>query len=100
MIIDDLYAVEWAYIPHFYYNFYVYQYSTSFTASQAIAAKLINGEAGIVDKYLTFLSSGCSNYAIPTLMKVGVDMTGDEPFDLAIVKMNQMMDEIETLIEE
>ena len=100
MIIDDLFAVEWAYIPHFYYNFYVYQYSTSFTASQAIAAKLINGEAGIVDKYLTFLSSGCSNYAIPTLMKVGVDMTGDEPFDLAIVKMNQIMDEIETLIEE
>ena len=52
-----------------------------------------------MDKYLTFLSSGCSNYAIPTLKKVGVDMTGDEPYDLTIVKMNQIMDEIETLID-
>ncbi len=98
MNIDDRFGVEWAYIPHFYYNFYVYQYSTSFTASQAIAAKFINGEPGIVDKYLTFLSSGCSKYAIPTLQNVGVDMTGDEPFDLTIDRMNYIMDEIEVLI--
>ena len=98
MKIDDLFGVEWAYIPHFYYNFYVYQYSTSFTASQAIAAKVINGEAGIVDKYLTFLSSGCSKYAITTLQNVGIDMTGDEPFDLTITRMNYIMDEIEVLV--
>jgi len=66
-IIDDLYAIEWAYIPHFYYNFYVFQYSTSFTAAQAIADKILQGESGIVDKYIRFLSSGCSEYAIPTL---------------------------------
>jgi len=99
MEIDDLFGVEWAYIPHFYYNFYVYQYSTSFTASQAIVAKFLDGEAGIVDKYLTFLSSGCSDYAIPTLQEVGIDMTSDEPFDLTIRKMNQVMDEIELIID-
>jgi len=99
MTIDDQYGVEWAYIPHFYYHFYVYQYSTSFTASQAIVAKILEGEAGIVDKYLTFLSSGCSDYAIPTLQKIGIDMTCDEPFDLTIKKMNQVMDEIEILID-
>ena len=99
MTIEDLYGVEWAYIPHFYYNFYVYQYSTSFTASQAIVSKILNNEPGIIDKYLHFLSSGCSEYAIPTLQKVGVDMTGDEPFDLTIKKMNQVMDEIEMIIQ-
>jgi oligoendopeptidase F len=100
MNVDDLYGVEWAYIPHFYYNFYVYQYSTSFTASQAIVAKILDNEPGIIDKYLTFLSSGCSDYAIPTLQKVGIDMTSDEPFDLTIKKMNQVMDEIELIINE
>lgn len=100
MTIDDLFGVEWAYIPHFYYNFYVYQYSTSFTASQAIVTKFLDGEPGIVDKYLTFLSSGCSDYAIPTLKKVGIDMTSDKPFDLTIKKMNQVMDEIELIIDE
>ena len=96
--INDLYGVEWAYIPHFYYNFYVFQYSTSFTAAQAIADKILQGESGIVDKYIRFLSSGCSEYAIPTLRKVGVDMTGNEPFDLTIKRMNMIMDEIEEII--
>jgi oligoendopeptidase F len=99
MEIEDLYGFEWAYIPHFYYNFYVYQYSTSFTASQAIVAKILDGEAGIVEKYLSFLSGGCSDYAIPTLQQLGIDMTSDEPFDLTIRKMNQVMDEIELIID-
>jgi len=99
MYIEDLYGVEWAYIPHFYYNFYVYQYSTSFTASQAIVMKILDNEPGIVKKYIKFLSSGCSQYPIPTLQEVGIDMTSDEPFDLTIKKMNQVMDEIEFIIE-
>jgi len=97
--IDDLYGLEWAYIPHFYYNFYVFQYSTSFTAAQAIADKILQGEEGINDKYMQFLSSGCSDYAIPTLLKVGVDMTNDVPFDLTLKRMNTVMNEIENLIE-
>jgi oligoendopeptidase F len=99
MYIDDLYGVEWAYIPHFYYNFYVYQYSTSFTASQAIVTKILDNEPGVIKKYIKFLSSGCSQYPIPTLQEVDIDMTSDEPFDLTIKKMNQVMDEIELIID-
>ncbi len=97
MKMDEKYAVEWAYIPHFYYNFYVFQYSTSFTASQVLAEKMLSGGAGMVEKYIAFLSSGNSEYAIPTLRKVGIDMTTDEPFNLAIKKMNRVMDEIEQI---
>jgi len=99
-VIDDLYAIEWAYIPHFYYNFYVFQYSTSFMASQALAEKMRKGGPEMVEKYIDFLSSGSSEYAIPTLKKVGIDMTTDEPFNLAIAKMNKVMDEIEKLLTE
>jgi oligoendopeptidase F len=97
-VIDDLYGIEWAYIPHFYYNFYVFQYSTSFMASQALAEKMLSGDPRMVKKYLDFLSSGSSEYAIPTLKKVGIDMTTDEPFNLAINKMNKIMDDIEKIL--
>ncbi len=96
--IDERYAAEWAVIPHFYYNFYVFQYSTSFVASQAISEKLLTEGAPMVDNYLKFLSSGCSEYAIPTLEKVGVNMNSIKPFDLTIEKMNKIMDEIEKLL--
>jgi len=97
--IKDLYGVEWAYIPHFYYNFYVFQYSTSFTAAQAIAAKILGGDTEAVGRYLDFLKSGGSDYPIPTLRKVGIDMTGSDPFNLTMRRANQVMDEIEGLIE-
>jgi oligoendopeptidase F len=97
MHIADLYGMEWAYIPHFYYNFYVYQYSTSFTAAQAIAEKILSGDRQIIPHYIQFLSSGRSDYAIPTLKKLGIDMTRDEPFLITIRKMNEIMDEIEVL---
>ena len=100
MTIDDLYAIEWAYIPHFYYNFYVFQYSTSFTASTMLAEKMLNGGEKEVQDYLDFLSSGNSEYAIPTLKKVGIDMTTDKPFEVTMAKMNQVMDEIEVLLEQ
>jgi len=100
MVIDDQYAIEWAYIPHFYYNFYVFQYSTSFMAAQALAEKMLTGKSGMVNKYLAFLSSGGTEYAIPTLKKVGIDMTSDEPFTLAMKKMNKIMDEMEKLLDE
>jgi oligoendopeptidase F len=96
--IDELYAVEWAYIPHFYYNFYVYQYSTSFTASTALAEKVLSGEPGAVEKYITFISAGGSDYPIEVLKKAGVDMTGPEPFDKTMVAMNRTMDEIEAIL--
>lgn len=96
--IDDLYTVEWAYIPHFYYDFYVYQYSTSFTASTALAEKVLAKEKGAVEKYLEFLSAGGSDYPIALLKKAGVDMTSAEPFDKTMAAMNRTMDEIETIL--
>ncbi len=97
--IDDAYTVEWAYIPHFYYNFYVYQYSTSFTASTALVEKILNNEKGMVDRYIEFLSSGGSDYPINLLKKAGVDMTTAEPFNKTIKVMNRTMDDIEEILE-
>jgi oligoendopeptidase F len=97
--IEDLYTVEWAYIPHFYYNFYVYQYATSFTASTALAEKVLSGEEGALEKYIEFISAGGSDYPINILEKAGVDMTGPEPFDKTITVMNRTMDEIEAILE-
>ncbi len=97
--IDDLYTVEWAYVPHFYYNFYVYQYATSFTASTALAEKVLGKEEGAVEKYIEFLSSGGSDYPIELLKKAGVDMTGAEPFNKTMTAMNRTMDEIESILE-
>ena len=97
--IDDLYTVEWAYIPHFYYNFYVYQYATSFTASTALAEKVLSEEEGALEKYIEFISAGGSDYPINILKKAGVDMTGSEPFDKTIGVMNRTIDEIEAILE-
>jgi len=98
-LIEDHVTVEWAYIPHFYYNFYVYQYATSFTASTALAEKVIDKEEGAVESLLTFLSSGGSKYPIDLLKEAGVDMTTSEPFDKTMAAMNRTMDEIEKILD-
>ncbi len=96
--IDDLYTVEWAYIPHFYYNFYVYQYSTSFTASTALSEKVLSKTPGAVEKYLKFISAGSSDYPIELLKGAGVDMTSSDPFDNTMKVMNRTMDRIEEIL--
>lgn len=96
--IDDLYTYEWAYIPHFYYNFYVYQYATSFTASTALAEKVLNKEKGAVEKYMQFISAGGSDYPIELLKNAGVDMTTAEPFTKTMQAMNRTMDQIEKIL--
>lgn len=96
--IDDLYAVEWAYIPHFYYNFYVYQYSTSFTAATALAEEVRDGDEGAARRYLRFVSAGGSDYPITVLKEAGVDMTTAEPFKRTMAAMNRTMDEIEAIL--
>jgi len=98
-IVPDYINLEWAYIPHFYYNYYVYQYATSFTASAALAEGILSKEDGALDKYLTFLSSGGSKYPIELLKDAGVDMTGPVPFDKTMKRMNWAMDEIEKILE-
>jgi oligoendopeptidase F len=98
-IVDDEIKAEWMYIPHFYYNFYVFQYATSFTASAALSERALSGDKTIINKYIDFLSSGGSDYPIPLLKKAGVDMTTSEPFDLTMVKMNRVMDEMEKILD-
>ncbi|MBM3776998.1 MAG: oligoendopeptidase F [Acidimicrobiia bacterium] len=91
-------AHEWSYIPHFYRDFYVFQYATSFAASVALADRVRRGEPGTVERYLAFISAGGSKYPIDLLRDAGVDMTTDEPIDLTFAKMAQVMDELEALI--
>jgi len=97
--VDDVVDIEWAFIPHFYNSFYVYQYSTSFVASQALAERVLKGGDKEREMYLNFISAGGSKYPIDILKDAGVDMTTSEPFDNAIKRMNELMDEIEKLME-
>ncbi len=94
-IVDPEIQCEWAYIPHFFYNFYVYQYATSFTASAAISERVLAGE-GAAD-YLNLLGAGGSDYPIELLKKVGVDMTKSEPLEATMARMNRIMDQIEQI---
>ena len=97
-VVDDYIANEWSYIPHFYRDFYVYQYATSFAASLALAEKAKAGDAQAKQRYLTFLSAGGSKYPIELLKDAGVDMTTDEPLDLTMKAMNRVMDEMDKLL--
>ena len=101
--VDDLLAIEWAYVPHFYYGFYVYQYATSMVASTSLARAVRDEVAagkGTArrDAYLKMLSSGSSKYAIDLLKEAGVDMTTSAPFEAAIAEMNATMDEMEKIL--
>jgi oligoendopeptidase F len=97
-IVDDYIAHEWSYIPHFYRDFYVFQYATSFTASEALAQKVKSGDAQAVKQYLAFLSAGGSTYPIELLKDAGVDMTTDEPLQLTLKQMNSVMDQMEAIL--
>ena len=97
-IVDDYIANEWSYIPHFYRDFYVFQYATSFTASMALSEKVIGGDPGATKRYLAFLSAGGSKYPIDLLKDAGVDMTTDEPLNLTIKAMNRVMDEMDAIL--
>ena len=98
-IVDDYITHEWAFIPHFYSSYYVFQYATSFTASSALSEKVLAGDPGATQRYLHFISSGKSKYPIELLKDAGVDMTTDEPLELTVKKMNRVMDEMEKLLD-
>jgi oligoendopeptidase F len=97
--VDDYIEMEWAFVHHFYRRFYVYQYSTSLTASVTLAEKVLGGEPGAMESYMEFLSSGGSDYPVELLRKAGVDMTTSEPFDKTMASMNKVMDEIERILD-
>jgi oligoendopeptidase F len=99
LAIDDLYTVEWAFIPHFYYNFYVYQYATSLAASSLLAEAVIQGRPGAVENYLNLLKAGGSDYPHELLKRAGVDMTTPEPYQAVFARMNAIMDQIEGILD-
>ena len=99
-IVDPEIQSEWSYIPHFYYNFYVFQYATAFTASCALSEEVLSGNEEVTKRYLQFLSAGGSDYAVNLLKTAGVDMTTSQPFDLTMKKMNRVMDEMEKILNE
>jgi len=99
MTIDDAYTVEWAYIPHFYYNFYVYQYATSLAASSLFARDVLDGRDGATERYLGVLKAGGSEYPYELLKNAGVDLASPEPYRALIARMNRIMDRIEAILD-
>jgi oligoendopeptidase F len=100
VLIDDLYTNEWMFVPHFYYNMYVFQYSTSLTAGTALYAKIVDeGDAG-VENYKNLLRAGGSDYPYDLLSSAGVDLATPGPYQAVVTRMNEIMDEMEDLLEE
>ena len=97
--VDPLYAVEWAYIPHFYYNFYMFQYTTSFIAATSIARQIFKGDETARDNYLAMLKAGGADTPVGLLKMAGVDMSGPEPYAQAFAVMDDILTEIEELME-
>ena len=97
-VVDPYVAHEWAFIPHFYYNFYVFQYATSLIYSTALSEKTLRGEPGAVEKYLHMLQSGCANYPMDLIRDTGIEPLSSEAFDLAMQRIERMIDQIEALI--
>ncbi len=97
--VDDYIQVEWSKIPHFYYNFYVFQYSTGIISSMALAEMVSNGTEKERDAYLTLLKSGGSDYAVELLKKAGVDMTTKEPYQKAFKRFGDLVTEMEKIME-
>lgn len=95
--LNDEIAFEWARIPHFYYNFYVYQYATGLSAALALTRQLVDEGQPAVDRYLRFLSSGSSQSSIELLRTAGVDMTTAAPVQAAMDSFDGLLDQLEAL---
>jgi len=98
IVIDDEINMEWARIPHFYYNYYVFQYATGFAAAITLSQKVLKEGEKATEKYLEFLKSGSSDYPINVLKKAGVDMTSTEAINSALKLFGKLVDEMEKLI--
>jgi oligoendopeptidase F len=97
-VVDELIDIEWARVPHFYYNFYVYQYATGISAALALVQQIMQEGKPAVERYLQFLSSGSSDYSIELLKKAGVDMTSPEPVRQALKVFDTHLAEMEKLL--
>ena len=94
-VVDELIGIEWARIPHFYSNFYVYKYATGFSAASALSKKILSEEEGAKDRYLNFLKSGGSDYPLNQLRDAGVDMNKKESIEEALNVFNGLVDDLE-----
>lgn len=99
MVVDDEIAVEWARIPHFYYDYYVFQYATGYAAAIALSRRILQEGEPAVKDYLDFLSGGCSKSPIELLKGAGVDMTSAGPVEQALQLFGQLLDEMEALVD-
>jgi len=98
VVLDEAVRMEWAYLPHFYYNFYVYQYATGVAAATALSQQIINEGAPAAERYRRFLSRGSSAYTIDLLKDAGVDMTTPDPVRQTLGLFEQRLDELERLL--
>ena len=99
IVIDSELDMEWARIPHFYYNYYVYQYATGFSAAIALSQRILSEGESAVKDYIGFLSGGCSKDPISLLKGAGVDMNTAKPVNDALKLFNELLDEMEALCE-
>ena len=99
VVLDEEIALEWARIPHFYYNYYVFQYATGYSAAIALSRKILAEGKPAVERYLGFLSGGCSKTPIDLLKGAGVDMTSPEPVNTALELFGKLLDEMEELMQ-
>ncbi|MBG9589571.1 oligoendopeptidase F [Cytobacillus firmus] len=98
IVIDEEIGLEWSRIPHFYYNYYVYQYATGFSAATALSKQILQEGQPAVDRYIEFLKSGSSDYPIEVLKKAGVDMTSSKPIEDACKVFEEKLNEMENLL--
>ena len=99
IVLDDEISLEWARIPHFYYNYYVYQYSTGYAAAIALSQKILQEGKSAVEHYLNFLKGGCSKPPIDLLRGAGVDMATAQPIDEALKLFDGLIDEMDQLVQ-
>ena len=97
MVSDGQIALEWSRIPHFYYNYYVFQYATGYSAAIALSRRILQEGEPAVKDYLEFLSGGCSKDPIDLLKGAGVDMASPQPIQAALDLFDSLLDEMETL---
>ena len=100
IVVDDQIALEWARIPHFYYNYYVYQYATGYAAAIAISRRILKEGQPAVDDYFKFLSGGCSMPPIDLLKLAGVDLSTPAPIHQALELFDQLIDQLDALLAE
>ncbi|MBT2695768.1 oligoendopeptidase F [Bacillus sp. ISL-55] len=98
IMIDEEIGLEWSRIPHFYYNYYVYQYATGFSAATALSKQILEEGQPAVERYIDFLKSGSSDYPIEVLKKAGVDMTSSKPIEEALKVFEEKLNEMEALL--